>query len=184
MKAHYTAANGRLTIEVEGADVKAVFEGVAQAQEIFDAQHQCGCCKSKYIRYGFRQVDSYKFYELRCNSCGAAFSFGQKKEGGALFPKRKDEDNNPLPDHGWLKYEGGEKGERHEPQQAAAAAAPRSTPRPAGAPRPVPTFASWDEAQDSPHWGEQPIMVEGVTYRLNAQREYTAAPAAAAPGAK
>ena len=36
--------------------------------------------------------------------CGAKLAFGVMKKGGRLFPKRKDKENNWLPNGGWVKW--------------------------------------------------------------------------------
>lgn len=107
MKAHYKTSNGRITFEVQGETVKDIFRQIAQAQEVFDAEADCGCCESKDIRLVARQVEDFTFYELSCAECHARFQFGQNKQGGGLFPKRKDEDNNYLPNRGWSVYTNG-----------------------------------------------------------------------------
>ena len=104
MKAHYRTANGRITFEVQAETVKALFKEIAGIQEVFDADTDCGCCKSSAIHFQARQVDNYDFYELVCLDCRARFQFGQAKKGGALFPKRKDEDGKLLPNRGWSKF--------------------------------------------------------------------------------
>jgi hypothetical protein len=105
VKAIYKTSNGRLAFEIQGETVKNVFREISLIQEVFDAESECGCCKSKDIRCQSRQVEDYDFYELSCNSCHARFQFGQAKKGGGLFPKRKDEDGNALPNRGWSKYQ-------------------------------------------------------------------------------
>jgi hypothetical protein len=52
-----------------------------------------------------RENDGMRFHELKCLDCGAQFSFGQKRQGGDLFPRRRDSQGNYLPDHGWYKFE-------------------------------------------------------------------------------
>lgn len=107
MKANYKTGNGRLMFEVNGETAKDIFRQISQVQEVFDAETQCGCCGDKNLKFLARQVDDFDFYELACSSigCRARFAFGQAKKGGALFPKRKDEDGNWLPNNGWSKYE-------------------------------------------------------------------------------
>lgn len=105
MKAKYNTANGRLSFEIEGETVKALFSHVSSIQEVFDAEKVCGMCNSEDIRYLARKVDDFDFYELACQKCRARFAFGQAKKGGALFPKRRDDDGNPLPHGGWSRYE-------------------------------------------------------------------------------
>lgn len=105
MKAHYRTKNSRITLEVEGTTVKELFEKVAQLQDIFEAEEECGLCGSQSIRLVSRENDGNRYHELKCLDCGAAFSFGQRKKGGDLFPRRKDKDGNWLADRGWTKYD-------------------------------------------------------------------------------
>lgn len=105
MKAAYRTANGQITFEVDGESAKALFSQIASIQEVFDAEHACGMCDSTDIRYLARKVDDFDFYELACRACHARFAFGQAKKGGALFPKRKDEDGNWIPNNGWTRFE-------------------------------------------------------------------------------
>lgn len=123
MKARYTTENGRITFEVEGETTKAIFAQMASIQEVFDAEHTCGMCDSADIRLLARKVDDYDFYELACQSpnCRARFEFGQAKKGGALFPKRKDEDGKWLNNRGWSRYvapggNGSQSGNGHAPE--------------------------------------------------------------------
>jgi hypothetical protein len=104
MKARFVSPLGEF--EVEAPEIKEVFRQLATVQEVFGAETNCGVCNSENIRLQYREVDDYKFYELACMSqgCRARFAFGQAKKGGALFPKRKDEDGNWLKNGGWEKY--------------------------------------------------------------------------------
>ena len=107
--------SGNLSFEIEGSTQKELFKGLAEAQEIF--QHEpCGMCKSNNVKFAVRTIDSNDFFELKCNDCGAALSFGQHKSGSSLFPKRKEEDakdpktkqvvkGKNLPNKGWRKWE-------------------------------------------------------------------------------
>jgi hypothetical protein len=104
MKAHFRSKNGRLVVEVEGATIKDLFVQLANIQDIFEAEEECGLCGSNSIRMVTRENDGNKYHELRCLDCGAQFSFGQRKQGGDLFPRRKDKDGNWLSDRGWSKY--------------------------------------------------------------------------------
>ncbi len=96
---------GGLLFEVDYKDEKSFFEEIAHIQEVFD--QTCGKCGNPDIKFVVRKVEKYKFYEFRCKSksCGARLSFGSHEEGGTLFPKRKDEDGNYLPDQGWTKWD-------------------------------------------------------------------------------
>jgi translation initiation factor 2 beta subunit (eIF-2beta)/eIF-5 len=102
MKVNYRSKNGRLTIELNGDDQKAIFEEIARFQEVFE-EDKCGKCGSENIKFIVRNVDDNIYYELRCMDCGAKLAFGIHKKGGGLFPKRKDGDNW-LPDKGWIKW--------------------------------------------------------------------------------
>ena len=104
MKAHYKTKNGRITVEIEGDSPKAIFKGIAEVQELFEPDQACGACASQAIQFRFRKVDKYEYFEVFCTDCSAALQFGQKREGGGLFPKRKDSDGNPLSQNGWLKW--------------------------------------------------------------------------------
>jgi cbb3-type cytochrome oxidase cytochrome c subunit len=105
MKAHYRTSNGRITVEVDGENIKDVFRKIAAAQEVFEAEKCCGLCKSQEIRFQHRKVEKFDYYELICRSCFACFRFGQRQEGGDLFPKRKGDDGAWLPDGGWARWE-------------------------------------------------------------------------------
>lgn len=105
----------RLTFSVEANTQKELFEKVAEVDtfaEVFGIQ-QCGCCKNKNIKFQVRLAEDkkkkgkyFKFYELLCSNfkCRAKFSFGQLQEGDRLFPKRKDENGEYLPNDGWVKF--------------------------------------------------------------------------------
>lgn len=107
MRAHYKTGNGRITFEVEGETAKALFTQLASIQEVFDAETTCGMCGGNAIRLLARKVDDFDFYELACQNeqCRARFQYGQSKKGGALFPKRKDDDGKWLPKGGWSRYQ-------------------------------------------------------------------------------
>lgn len=103
MKLTYRA-NDRLSFEIEGEGQKEVFKGLATVQEIF-GEDKCGLCSCNAIRFVVRNVEDNDYYEMRCNDCGAVLSFGQHKKGGTLFPKRKDDEGNWLPNKGWHKWQ-------------------------------------------------------------------------------
>ena len=90
MKVSYNSTTGGFLVEVEG-DVKTVVEQLAEFNEIALADKCCGDpkCQSKNIGFHVRDIDGNKYYERRCNDCGARLCFGQTKKGGKLFPKRK-----------------------------------------------------------------------------------------------
>ncbi len=103
MKMIYQA--GSVTFEAEVATGKQAFELIAKMSELFPDE-PCGCCKGTHIRPSVRKSGAYTFYEMACADCNAKLSFGQAKEGGALFLKRWDKENNrPLPNRGWSVYQ-------------------------------------------------------------------------------
>jgi hypothetical protein len=102
MKIFYKV-NDKLTFELEGEGQKEIFKELSTIQEIF-SEEKCGLCGSTNIRFVVRNVDGNDYYELRCLDCGAVLAFGQHKKGGTLFPKRKDDDGNYMPNKGWHKF--------------------------------------------------------------------------------
>jgi hypothetical protein len=104
MKVKYKVGD-RLEFELEGAGQKELFKELASIQEIF-GEESCGLCGSKNLRFVVRNVEGNDYFELRCNDCGAILAFGQHKKGGTLFPRRKDDNNNWLPNRGWHKWTG------------------------------------------------------------------------------
>lgn len=120
MKAHYRTRNGRMTFEVESESQKGIFRGIAELQAVFEADWKCGCCDSDDIRFDVRDVEDNEYFALRCMACNAKLSFGQHRKGNTLFAKRKDEQNNLLPNRGWSVYQG--KQERPDDRQGLASA--------------------------------------------------------------
>ena len=116
IKAKYLTQDRRLTFEIEGETQKAVFTQIAAIQEVFDSEHKCGLCGGSDIRYmhrvtttkGSKKCDYLHFVcrtkDERGHTCNARFDFGQSMEGGALFPKRKNEDGTWKQNGGWEKY--------------------------------------------------------------------------------
>lgn len=104
MKLKYKVSD-KLEFELEGAGQKEVFKELATIQEIF-GEEKCGLCGSTNFKFVVRNVDGNDYYELRCSDtkCKAILAFGQHKKGGTLFPKRKDDNGNYLPNNGWHKW--------------------------------------------------------------------------------
>lgn len=139
MKARYRAMEGRIEFEIEGATAKEVFTQIAEAQEVFDAEHSCGLCGSKDIKFSVRESEgkkngkaqTYTYYELRCQAvlagnepCRGRFDFGQSLDTENLFPKRTKPDpgtneNVRMPNRGWYRYVPKDM-QGQEPQRAAA----------------------------------------------------------------
>lgn len=104
MRASYKVSD-KLQFEVEGEGQKEIFKELAAIQEIF-GETKCGVCGSENIKFVVRAVDDNEYYELRCMDCGAVLAFGQHKKGGTLFPKRKDDKGEYMPNRGWYKWQG------------------------------------------------------------------------------
>ncbi len=108
MEIQYRSQNGRLFIKVEGVNQKEVFEKLASAQEVFEADDKCGCCGKANLRFRVRHVPkgtkTFDYYEMVCQDCYARLAFGQSTDTVSLFPKRKDEQGEWLPTRGWSKY--------------------------------------------------------------------------------
>jgi len=90
---------GNIVIEAEG-DAKEVFTDLAKASEVF-GQSTCGACNSANVTPVVREVDGNTYYEMRCNQCYHRLAFGQRRQDGALFPRRKDKEGNWLDNNGW-----------------------------------------------------------------------------------
>jgi hypothetical protein len=155
-----------MTFEVEGEDAKAIFRELSSIQEVFDSEKQCGVCHGTEIRFLARQVDDYQFYELACQTqgCRARFSFGQARKGGALFPKRKDEDGRWLDNGGWSKYEPQAQAVQQEqtpqrpqpvatPVQAASQVRPQPVQRPHPQAAPPPAAPQYNRPVNRPQPG-------------------------------
>lgn len=91
--------------EIEEDGQKEIFKKLSSIQEIF-GEAECGMCKNTNLRFAVRSVEGNDYYELKCPKCGANLAFGQHKKGGTLFPKRKDEKGEYLPNRGWYKWQG------------------------------------------------------------------------------
>jgi len=104
MKAHYRTKSGQLTFEVQADNTKEIFKQVADLQQIFEAEDACGLCDSKNLRFQVRTIEDNHYHQLTCLDCRARFQFGQHKQGGGLYPKRKDPDGKWLPNGGWEIY--------------------------------------------------------------------------------
>ena len=101
MKISYNA--GKISVELEGDTQKDLFAQLSAFQEVFD-ESTCGKCGSTNLRFVTREGDGNSYYEIRCLDCGARLEFGQSKQGGGLFPRRKSKEGEWLPDGGWVKW--------------------------------------------------------------------------------
>ncbi len=117
MKVQIKAAP-RVFIEATGETHTALFEQAAALQEVFAAYDKCGRCNSENLRFVVRMDNEQnKYYELHCQAqgCRSRLSFGQNKEGGTLYPRRKETKKKAvmggkleagawLPHNGWIKW--------------------------------------------------------------------------------
>lgn len=95
---------GKCWIEVEAQSVKEALQAVCEYAQVF-GECQCGLCGSDKVMPCHRVAKGYEFYSMECLGCGAQLSFGQTKEGGRLFPKRKDQNGYEVGKHGWHQYQ-------------------------------------------------------------------------------
>lgn len=121
MEVHYRALGGRVVVKVEGATMKEALKQIGPIAEILDADSACGKCASPNIYPSCRSVGGFEYFSLTCSDCGAALSFGQRKDGG-LWAKRKDENGNAYDHRGWKVYLALPPGDK---KQATASAPPR-----------------------------------------------------------
>jgi hypothetical protein len=110
LEVQYKSANGRLFIKVDGNTQKEVFEKLAAAIEVFEAADKCGCCGSTIrprVRHVAKGNKTFDYYEMACQEprCHARLAFGQSTDTVSLFPKRKNETGEWLPNGGWSKYQ-------------------------------------------------------------------------------
>lgn len=96
--------NDNLWVTVNAGDQKDLWQQLSSLSEVF-GNNQCGKCNNSQLKYIVREVDGNEYYELICTKCRAKLSFGQHKQGKSLFPKRKDDEGNYLPDGGWLRWD-------------------------------------------------------------------------------
>lgn len=112
------------TIEIDCDSVKDIFREVGGISEIFN-EEKCGLCGNTSIIPKTRSVEKnkkvYEYFEMGCTNskCRARLSYGQRQDGGGIFPIRKL-DSNGKPDreagsygphNGWSKYRGENKDE-------------------------------------------------------------------------
>lgn len=75
---------GAQVVEAAGSNLK---EAIELSTLLSECPTHCGACGKDNIAFSHRQAQGYDFYAIRCRSCGSEFALGQKREGGALFPK-------------------------------------------------------------------------------------------------
>jgi len=103
MKASYKV-NSKVVVELDFTNHTELFEQLASLGEVFGIS-KCEKCKKDNIKFVVRTDDEdHKYYSLDCQDCYARLSFGQYKKGGGLFIRRKDKEDNWIPDSGWQRW--------------------------------------------------------------------------------
>lgn len=104
-------ATPKITLEFDVEGQKGLVESLAQYSEVL-SHDKCGKCKGGNLVFQVREVESNKFYEVRCKDCNAVLAFGAHKTGGTLFPKKFEtveeggkDVKKRLPDGGWTKWD-------------------------------------------------------------------------------
>ena len=112
MQVNYTTANGRLSVQLEASGHTDLWQKLSSFQEIFE-ESKCRKCDNEDLKFVIRKAASkdgkkeYTYHELHCRNpkCRAKMHFGViNDDSGNMFPKRKDDDGEWLPDGGWVKY--------------------------------------------------------------------------------
>lgn len=104
MRVHVRYPVGRIWLEVEAESVKEAIRDLSEFVEVF-GESTCGACGSDQVQPRHRSAKGYDFYEIACLSCRATLSFGQTREGGRLFAKRRDQDGREIGQNGWYVYQ-------------------------------------------------------------------------------
>ena len=106
-------------IKCEAETTRELVAQVAHLSEVFQFS-KCGICGAP-VRYVTRTAQSFTFYEVKCTDtrrCGAALKLGQPKANPDwLFPSRKDQNGNWLPNDGWTIFQKGQN-EQSQAQRA------------------------------------------------------------------
>lgn len=62
-------------------------EAIQASSLLAELPTECGLCQATDLGLHHREAQGYQFYGIRCRRCGAEYPFGQRKVGGALFPR-------------------------------------------------------------------------------------------------
>jgi hypothetical protein len=106
VRAQIKIRSGQIIVEVDGQTFRELVRGMSEVLEILQID-ECGCCGSTEVRPSYRKSGGYEFYELLCEKCTATLNLGVRQVDGRLFPRRKDDEGNTLPNGGWKVYRGG-----------------------------------------------------------------------------
>lgn len=108
MNVEYKTSDGTMTFHFDVKNVKELLKALTDVQEVFAQNTRCGACQSDRTIARHREAKGFDFYERVCLDCRAHLALGQTKEGDHLFPKRKDDQGNWLPNGGWTLFSQGD----------------------------------------------------------------------------
>jgi|TARA_Y100001963_G_scaffold160186_2_gene268757 hypothetical protein len=94
---------GEVTVEFEAETVADAVKHISALEDVF-GEDNCGHCQGANLRLMARESGGYQYYEVACKDCYHTLSFGIHQTGGTLFPKRRDQDGQALPNRGWQKW--------------------------------------------------------------------------------
>ena len=103
MEINYNVKTRELIATFSSENHQSLFKELAAFEEVF-ANTNCGKCGSENLQFVVRENAGNEYYEIRCKDCGARLAFGLNRQGGGMFPKRRDKEGNWLPDNGWTKW--------------------------------------------------------------------------------
>lgn len=96
---------GEAWVEVDAATAMDAVKLISPYYELL-GQRECGVCGSPNVGLNHRVSGGYDFYGVKCFSCGARLDFGQQRDGGGLFPKRKLPSGEYDKEHqGWYRWQ-------------------------------------------------------------------------------
>jgi hypothetical protein len=153
MKAHYRAFGGRLVVEVEGSNIKDLFQQIGPIAQVLDGDMCCGKCQSPNIYPECRTAKGFDYYQLKCSDCGARLSFGQLKDGAGLFAKRDEHPDT----RGWYLYLGLE-----APQDPPEMRQEAPAPRPAASSNPTPAARAQSAQPATPPPSDMVLAMDTV----------------------
>lgn len=94
----------KVEVEVEGETTRDCFDKISSAVEIM-SNSRCGACDSENVVPVVRENGGNHFREFSCLDCGCRLAFGQRRQDGEMYPRRKDKDGNWLNNRGWVKWQ-------------------------------------------------------------------------------
>lgn len=94
----------KVEVEVDGDCTRDCFDKIATAVEIF-SNSKCGACDSDNVVPVVRENGGNHFREMKCIDCGCSLGFGQRRQDGEMYPRRKDREGAWLENRGWTKWQ-------------------------------------------------------------------------------